>query len=103
MLGTCGRSPIIMNVTVPFFVYRSYRYDSYSPPAKLKVPENFTCSHKYINERVEKYYLSRFTTFGIGQHKFPYKYVLYGGKNVTCYVVINANPKRQGTCKSSSF
>ncbi|XP_046858251.1 carcinoembryonic antigen-related cell adhesion molecule 5-like [Xenia sp. Carnegie-2017] len=91
--GTCGCSPLIMNVTAPFY---GYRYSLYSPSAKWKEPENFTCSHKYIIERVEKYYLTRFTRFGIGQHFFPYKYVLYGGKSHTCYVVINANPKRQG-------
>ncbi|XP_046858283.1 uncharacterized protein LOC124451706 isoform X2 [Xenia sp. Carnegie-2017] len=91
--GTCGCSPIIMNVTAPFY---GYRYSLYSPSAKWKEPENFTCSHKYIIERVEKYYLTRFTRFGIGRHFFPYKYVLYGGKSHTCYVVINANPKRQG-------
>ncbi|XP_046857423.1 cubilin-like isoform X3 [Xenia sp. Carnegie-2017] len=44
-------------------------------------------------ERVEKSYLEPVGFFGIGQHKIPYKYVLYGGKNHTCYIVVNANSK----------
>ncbi|XP_046858811.1 uncharacterized protein LOC124452272 [Xenia sp. Carnegie-2017] len=62
--------------------------------AKWKEPENFTCPHKYINEKVEKYYLIRDTNFGIIQDKIPYKYVLYGGKTHFCHVVINRNRKR---------
>ncbi|XP_046858346.1 uncharacterized protein LOC124451782 [Xenia sp. Carnegie-2017] len=96
--GTCGCSPIILNVAPgPFYGYRYYPYYPYYsdiPSAKWKEPENFTCSHKYINEKVEKTYLTSSDSFEIGQHKIPYKYVLYGGKSHTCYVVINVNLKR---------
>ncbi|XP_046858345.1 uncharacterized protein LOC124451781 [Xenia sp. Carnegie-2017] len=100
--GTCGCSPIILNVTAGslsgYRYYRYYSYSRYSPFAKGKDPENFTCSHKFINERIEKklYFIS-LGIFWVGQHKIPYKYVLYGGKNHTCYVVLNVNVKRQDT------
>ncbi|XP_046858357.1 uncharacterized protein LOC124451787 [Xenia sp. Carnegie-2017] len=106
--GTCGCSPMILNFTAVSYVdygpsSRRYYRSHFFPSAKWKEPENFTCSHKYINERIEKSYLTSSGGFSIGQHKIPYKYVLYGGKNHTCYVVINVNKKRQGTCKGSSF
>ncbi|XP_046840249.1 uncharacterized protein LOC124434397 [Xenia sp. Carnegie-2017] len=88
--GTCGCNPIILNVTAGIFSISKFINAS----AEWKEPENFTCSHKYINETIEKRYKIPFSLFGIGQHKIPYKYVLYGGKNHTCYVVINVNERR---------
>ncbi|XP_046858808.1 uncharacterized protein LOC124452269 [Xenia sp. Carnegie-2017] len=94
--GTCGCSPIILNFT--FVSHVSIRYHRLIRKAiseKRKEPENFTCSHKFINERVEQPpYRIRYDSFGIRKYKYPYKYVLYGGKNHTCYVVINVNQKQ---------
>ncbi|XP_046858712.1 uncharacterized protein LOC124452171 [Xenia sp. Carnegie-2017] len=84
--GTCGCSPIILNFTA-----RLFPKDYYFAFAKWKEPEDFTCSHKFINETIEKSYLKPFGRFWLGQHNIPYKYVLYGGKTHTCYVVINVN------------
>ncbi|XP_046858403.1 uncharacterized protein LOC124451846 isoform X2 [Xenia sp. Carnegie-2017] len=91
--GTCGCSQIILNITevLPFRLLRKALYE------KLKEAKNFTCSHKYINEKVEYGNRIRYTSFGIRQYKFPSKYVLYGGKSHTCYVVMNVNLKRQDT------
>ncbi|XP_046858713.1 uncharacterized protein LOC124452172 [Xenia sp. Carnegie-2017] len=97
--GTCGCSPIILNYTVlPPIYYGHYPLLLKGLSGKLKEPKNFTCSHKYINERVErynKYYYTSYTSFGIRLYEFPFEYVLYGGKIHTCYVVINVNLKRQ--------
>ncbi|XP_046858400.1 uncharacterized protein LOC124451845 isoform X2 [Xenia sp. Carnegie-2017] len=94
--GTCGCSPIILNFTV-------LSHDDYGhyPPLikalfeKWKEPDYFTCSHKYIIEIIERSYSTRYTSFG--KYENPYKYVLYGGKSHTCYVLMNMNLKRPDT------
>ncbi|XP_046858715.1 uncharacterized protein LOC124452174 [Xenia sp. Carnegie-2017] len=93
--GTCGCSQIILNFTVLSHVYYgSNPYLQIALYEKGKEPENFTCLHKYINERIEKSYLSPVLNFGVGQHKIPNnKYVLYGGKSHTCFIVLNVNKK----------
>ncbi|XP_046863378.1 uncharacterized protein LOC124457134 [Xenia sp. Carnegie-2017] len=105
--GTCGCSPIILNFTAGPYVnttglFSEVFHDAF---AKWKEPEDFTCSHKYINETIEKRYEIPSFRFGMGQQKIPYKYVLYGGKNHTCYVVINVKQRRryQGTHKAVYF
>ncbi|XP_046858728.1 receptor-type tyrosine-protein phosphatase T-like [Xenia sp. Carnegie-2017] len=79
-----------MNVTT-----MERRYFNYYNSVNWKEPESFTCSHEYINETIEKSYLKPSASFGIGQHKIPYKYILYGGKNHTCYVVMNVNERQR--------
>ena len=100
-LGTCGCRPITLNLTAGSFL--SFLYFRYSHFVFWKEPENFTCSHKYINERIDKLYGFKFV--GIGQYKILYKYVLYGGKSHTCYVVVNVNKAQRdrGTYKGNSF
>ncbi|XP_046858736.1 uncharacterized protein LOC124452196 [Xenia sp. Carnegie-2017] len=104
--GTCGCSPFILNFTVlPHVDYGDYPLLQKALKGNWKEPENFTCSHKYINKGKVYSYLKPSNRFGIRQYKILLKYVLYGGKSHTCYVVINVNRKPQGsvTCDGKNI
>ena len=69
-------------------VHRIVRSRTESANISWTEPTNFTCAHKYIFESIEKPNMTSPQDFIPGEHKIPYIYSLYGGKNVTCNVEV---------------